>query len=331
MKKLHILHLGNGNVGQEVIRQIEDQKGKIKHDLGIVLEYEGVFNSKSSDKEIKNAIRNVALPFVLIDTTASELTIPYIYAALRCRGFAVLANKKPLAGEQKLFDQLHKIGGERLFYECVVCAGLPVIQPLKNLIATGDEIIEIQGCFSGTLGFLFSQLDAGKSFSEAVIEAKEKGFTEPDPRDDLSGIDVARKALILARLLGGKLELKDIKLKGLYPEEMQKLSVESFLNDVSKLDKFYKEKAEYAKQKSKVLRFVAKVNPKQCEVGLDEVDKSSDIGNLQGPDNIILIKSKRYFNNPLIIKGPGAGIEVTAAGVFANILDVAKIIQGGNI
>lgn len=328
MKNLYILHLGIGKVGKEVVKQIALQKKEIKKKLKISLVYSKYFNSKNSEEEINNAIQQTALPFVLIDTTASDKTIPYIIKALKRGGFAVLANKKPLSSMQETFDLLHKLGRERLFYECVVGAGLPVVCLLKDLIMTGDEIVEIQGCFSGTLGFLFSQLNNGNSFSKAVLEAKKKGFTEPDPRDDLSGKDVARKALILARLIGQKIELKNIKLGALYPEEMHNLSQEDFLKNIRKLDIFYKEKTEKARRENKVLRFVAKVSYEKCSVGLLEVDGLSDIGSLTGQDNIIAIKTKRYFDNPLVIKGPGAGIGVTASGVFSDVLTIARMING---
>jgi len=326
MKKLNILHLGIGNVGREVIRQITQQKKAVRDSLGVSLDYQGEFTSKNTPEEINNAIQNAPLPFVLIDTTASEKTLPFLKLALKRGGFVVLANKKPLSGKQKDFDDLHKLGGKRLLYECTVGAGLPVIQTLKNLIITGDEILEIQGCFSGTLGFLFSQIDEGMSFSQTVLEAKEKGFTEPDPRDDLSGMDVARKALILARILGRKVELDDIQLESLYPEKLQKLNVEDFLKQLNTLDASYKEKQEKAQQENKVLRFVAQVTPEACTVGLQAVDAASEIGSLRGPDNLIVFKTKRYSQNPLVVKGPGAGIVVTAAGVFADVLAAAKML-----
>lgn len=329
MKKLYILHIGVGHVGNEVVKQIEQQKEKLKDSFEVDLSYQGKFTATNSEEEIKKAITTVPTPFVVIDTTASDKTLPYLTEALTRGGFVVLANKKPLASEQKNFDTLHTLGKERLFYECVVGAGLPVIRPLKDCIETGDEIIEIQGCFSGTLGFLFSQLDSGKLFSESVREAKQKGFTEPDPRDDLSGTDVARKALILARLLGKKIELENIQLESLYPKEMNTLSTEEFLTETQTLDAIYTKRLAKAAKNKKVLRFVAKINQNECSVGLQEVDKASDIGSLNGPDNIVVIKTKRYFTNPLVIKGPGAGIAVTAAGVFADILSIAKIVKGG--
>lgn len=329
MKQLSILHLGIGKVGSVVMRQILDRQQKIENDLGVSLNYAGKFNSKNSESEIMDAIAKVKLPFVLIDTTASEKTFPYAAKALKRGGFVVLANKKPLSGSQKDFDLLQKLGGSRLFFESTVGAGLPLIRPLRDFLETGDEILEIQGCFSGTLGFLFSELDRGVLFSKAIMQAKEYGYIEPDPRDDLSGMDVARKALILARLMGQKVEANQVGLSSLYPSDMGNLSSEGFLSKMHILDEEYAEKVKTAAKKKKVLRYVAKVNH-VCEVGLKEMDPFGEIGSLRGTDNIFVIKTKRYSQNPLVVKGPGAGIEVTAAGVFGDILSVAKMAREVN-
>lgn len=326
MKKLNLIHLGIGNVGKEVKAQILAQKDKVEKDFGVSLEYTAEFTSKNSQEEINKAIQSVSLPFVLIDTTASDETVPYIAAALKRRGFVVLANKKPLAGLQADFDMLHQTGGKRLFYECVVGAGLPVIRTLKDLLATGDQIQEIKGCFSGTLGFLFSAIEDGSKFSDAVLAAKEKRYTEPDPRDDLSGLDVARKALILSRILGRRIELSDIDLTSLYPESMSNLTVNEFFKKVHQLDGLYQKQIDNAKKKNQTLRFVATVGARKCTVGLETVSKDSDLGGLKGPDNIIVFKTKRYFDRPMVIKGPGAGIQVTAAGIFGDILTIANMI-----
>jgi homoserine dehydrogenase len=342
MKKLSLLQLGNGNVGGKLVQQISDQKKNLAREFGVELVYCGLFNSQggifdsngldltpvpnasdfSSSVSVEKAIAVVNTPFVLIDTTASDQTYPLLQKALARGGFAVLSNKKPLSGKQEAFDSLKQVGGKRLFYETVVGAGLPVIETLKTLLATGDEIIAIKGCFSGTLGFLFSELESGLPFSESVLKAKEQGFTEPNPRDDLSGMDVARKALILSRMLGSKIELSDIKLEGLYPKEMETISTEEFLTRLPELDGQYREKGEKAKAEEKVLRFVASVTKEGCSVGLEAVAKNSDIGQLAGPDNLIVFRTKRYNDNLLVVKGPGAGGEVTAAGVFGDLIKI---------
>lgn len=343
MNRLNLIHLGIGNVGGELVKQIQSQRPILQKQLGVDLNYCGLFETKGgifqsrglSTTEIKQfpnhlninnaaaAIDKVSFPFALIDTTASSETIPLIIAALKRGGFAVLSNKKPLAASQKEFDRLHKLAKGRLFYETTVGAGLPVIATLKNLLLTGDEVIEIQGCFSGTLGFILSELEKGQLFSGAVAAAKKLGFTEPDPRDDLSGTDVARKALILTRLLGQKLELSDIKLDSLYPSFMDKLTVPQFLQKAKELDRLFEQKISLAKKKNQTLRFVAQVGVKNCKVGLINVSKNSDLGGLNGPDNIVIFKTKRYNSNPLVIKGPGAGLQVTAAGVFSDLLTIA--------
>lgn len=344
MKRLHLLHLGIGNVGAALVMQIQENRNRIKREKGIDLTYCGIFSSKGGifqknglnetelkekkflpQVDVQKVIEKMPLPFVLIDTTASEETIPFIEKVLKQGGFVVLSNKKPLTGYQKQFERLNRYN-EKLFYETTVGAGLPVIQTIKTLQATGDDVIIIQGCFSGTLGFICSAIEDGMDYSQAVAEAKEKGFTEPDPRDDLSGLDVARKALILARLMGQKKKLKDIPVEKLYPENMSSLPVDAFMKRIKTLDIFYREKMKNAKRAGNTVRFVAEINKLKIRVGLTEVPKGSSLGNLKGPDNIISIQTMRYFKNPLIIQGPGAGKEVTAAGVFGDILTIAGVL-----
>lgn len=342
MKRVNIIHLGIGNVGSVLVKQIIGQNNMLKEKNDIWLRYCGLFNSgksifqksgltnqeilgfgtRTNNVSIMQSIKEVALPFILIDTTASDKTYSCLLSALRKGGSVVLSNKKPLTGSQKEFDLLTK--QRQLKYETTVGAALPVISTLNDLISTGDKILEINGCFSGTLGYIFSRLEERISFSQAVKEAKEKGFTEPDPRDDLSGLDVARKALILARTIGIKQELSEINLQSLYPSNMKNLSVTEFMQELKKSDGFYKKKMEKAGKDNMTLRFVAKVTNEKCSVGLRAVEIGSDVGNLKGPDNLIVFKTKRYYQRPLVIKGPGAGVEVTASGVFADILSAAK-------
>jgi aspartokinase/homoserine dehydrogenase 1 len=350
MKSLFLLHLGIGNVGKKLLTQIQKQEKYIFNTYGVQLRYLGLFNSKGGvykkdgfdfneleqvqkkladrkgSETLEKALAEVRLPFVLIDTTNSELTVPFLKQALERGGSAVLSNKKPLALSQEIFDTLHRLGKQRFLYETGVGAALPVIQTLKTLLETGDEVLEIQGCFSGTLGYLFSELEKGHAFSKAVLQAKKFGFIEPEPRDDLSGVDVARKVLILTRIMGKKMELSDIKLGSLYPKEMDSLTKEEFFQHLPELDAGYREKAEEAKKSGKVLRYLAKITPATYQVGLEAVDINSEIGELNGPDNVIVFKTKRYYENPITIKGPGAGGEVTAAGVFGDILTIVKML-----
>lgn len=317
MKKIHLFHLGLGKVGTELAQQIIHRQPILKREFDLELIYTDVKNSKQARAiNIISCLSKLPKPFVLIDTTASDQTHGYILEALKLGGYAVLSNKKPLAQSQEKYDELINVSQGRLWYETTVGAGLPIIRTLKSLLATGDEIIEIKGCFSGTLGFIFSKLEAGTSFSQAVKEAKANGYTEPDPRDDLSGIDVARKALILSRLMGNKLELSDIKLQSLFPQTMSHLSVEKFMEKIPTLDTIYQQKSQ---------RYIATITPQKCTVGIETVLKNSDLGSLKGPENFVQITTKRYKKNPLIIKGPGAGVEITAAGVFSDLLTIAGV------
>jgi homoserine dehydrogenase len=337
MKKLSIIHIGVGNVGKALVSQIQQFGPKELVYCGIFTSREGVFRKNglqaddfkklAANVSVEDAIAQVAAPFILIDTTASDKTVPLMKLALKRGGFVVMSNKKPIASRQKDFDTLHKLGGGRLYYETTVGAGLPVINTIQTLLGTGDTILEIQGCFSGTLGFIFSELEKGKSFSGAVLKAKELGYTEPDPRDDLSGVDVARKAIILSRLIGNKLEMSEVMLESLYPSSMASLPVETFLTQIEKLDRTFTKTKIEAEKRGKVLRYVATISQKGCKVGLVSVARDSDIGNLHGPDNIVRIQTKRYKDNPIIIKGSGAGVEVTAAGVFGDVLAIARIFN----
>jgi homoserine dehydrogenase len=345
MKKVHLLHIGVGNVGRQTVKQITVQRTALKAATGLDLVFCGLFTNTAgvfkkaglskldiagfpngSKADLKKAVTEIPLPFIVIDTTAADMTLPLLKLALKRGGSVVMSNKKPLSGSQDDFDALLKHGENRVLFETTVGAGLPVIGTLADLLKTGDDIESITGCFSGTLGYIFSQLQTGTPFSNAVKIAKSHGFTEPDPRDDLSGIDVTRKAVILARLIGQKIELSDVKLQSLYPAAMARLSVDEFMKALTELDQDIAEKVVAAKTHQKVLRYAATITPKQCSVGLENFHIDSEIGSLRGPDNIIVIRTRRYHDNPLVIKGPGAGVPVTAAGVFADIIKAAEAI-----
>lgn len=327
MSHVTVLHLGMGGVGQELARQIAAQPSGLRY-CGVFTAHSGYFKptglqptevlDRTHHDAPSEAISATDTPFVLIDTTATDETLPLIRQALERGGSVVLSNKKPLTGSQETWDTLVQSG--RVYFETTVGAGLPVIQVIQSLLATGDTVEQIQGCVSGTLGYIFSQMSSGDSFSRAVTSAKALGFTEPDPRDDLSGVDVARKALILSRLLARRLELHDVTLTSLFPQEMASLSSEAFMQQLPDLDRDYAARVEEARKHGCVLRYVANITPTSANVELVEVPKMSDIGSLQGPDNILIIHTERYHDNPLVIKGPGAGTSVTAAGVFADIL-----------
>jgi homoserine dehydrogenase len=214
-----------------------------------------------------------------------------------------------------------------LRYEATCGAGLPVISTLRTLLDTGDEPVEIIGALSGTLGAIFTDLGNGSSFSAAVRAAKDKGFTEPDPRDDLSGLDVARKALILARTIGLKVDLDEIRIENLVPPDYAHLRVPDFLDRLNEMDVVWRQRAKTALAEGKTLKYVATVPAEgSIQVGVREVPVSSLLGSLQGPENVIVIRTRRYATNPLTIVGPGAGAAVTAAGMSGDMLALGALL-----
>lgn len=276
-----------------------------------------------TDKLIAGKSENI----IFIDATGNEKPAR-LYKKLLENGIHIITPSK-LANtfEQEYFDNLISINASRKAfyrYETTVGAGLPVIQTIQNLINSGDEITEISGVVSGTMTYLFNQIQNRIPFSEAVRKAKELGYSEPDPRDDLSGEDVARKFLILARTSGFKLERADIKVESLFPDELAPVSVEGFFSKLPEFDDYWNRLNSKALVNNKKLRYVGKFTPAGIEVGIQEVRSDSPLGGLSGTDNLIQIYSKRYSDSPIVIQGPGAGKEVTAAGVLSDVVEVAK-------
>ncbi|MEP7044703.1 MAG: bifunctional aspartate kinase/homoserine dehydrogenase I, partial [Dokdonella sp.] len=208
-----------------------------------------------------------------------------------------------------------------------VGAGLPVISTLRDLLDTGDELIAAEGIFSGTLAWLFNRYDGSQPFSELVREAHSLGYTEPDPRDDLSGTDVARKLVILAREAGVGLDLADVAVESLVPECLRGLDAATFMQQLSELDAPIADRHARAQRNGHVLRYVARLDSSgHASVGLAELDGDHAFAHLRLTDNIVQFTTRRYRDNPLVVQGPGAGPEVTAAGVFADLLRVAAAL-----
>eukprot|EP00899_Mesostigma_viride_P020967 jgi/Mesvir1/28872/Mv17968-RA.1 len=262
-------------------------------------------------------------PCVLVDCTATEKMGPLLEAAASRGMGVVIANKKPVTASLEIFDQLSRLG-RRFGYESTVGAGTPIIACLGRLLAANDPIKSISGACSGTLGFVMTGLGQGKKFSEVVTQAKANGYTEPDPRDDLGGMDVARKALIMARTLGWRLNMDDVKVESLFPPEMSssKMSVGEFMAALPSLDSAFSDRVAKASEQQQVLRYTATVVDGKCTVGLTAVPKESPLGRLQGTDNLVEIYTDCYKSAPLVIQGAGAGNEITAAGVLADLMQV---------
>jgi homoserine dehydrogenase len=264
---------------------------------------------------------------MVLDAAAGEQTAAADARALAIGAGVVLSNKAPLA--MPLDDRTSAAlwaatgTGGRLRYEATCGAGLPVLSTLKTLLDTEDEVFEIQGALSGTLGAIFSDVASGASFSDAVRSAKERGYTEPDPRDDLSGLDVARKALILARTMGRNVDLADIQVESLVPEHLVDCTVHAFLEQIGILDQSMAERAKAASDAGETLKYIATVSASgQIRVGVQGISTSSVLGTLQGPENIISMRTRRYDDYPLAISGPGAGAAVTAAGMLGDVLSL---------
>jgi aspartokinase/homoserine dehydrogenase 1 len=264
---------------------------------------------------------------ILVDVTADD-TLPAIEAALASGFDVVLANKRPLSAPRAQVDALHaraRAEGRRILHETTVGAGLPVMDTYAKLVDAGDRVTRIEGCTSGTLGFLLTEIGKGRPFSEAVQRAMAKGYTEPDPRDDLSGMDVARKALILARMLGYRGDLDSVEVESLVPPEARVLSRDAFVAALEQFDDDWRARQEAAERANAVLRYVLTVTARKVSVGLRAVDRSHPLAGLRGTDNQIVFTTPRYAENPLAITGPGAGPAVTAAGVLNDVLKLAGV------
>jgi aspartokinase/homoserine dehydrogenase 1 len=342
--------IGPGNVGAEFIDQLAQVAprlfGKSNLDLRLrgiagsrkqVLDDRGIdlpnwresYQAASDALDLTGFAKHIRAPHlphaVIVDCSASADVAAH-YADWLAQGIHIVTPNKqagsaPLAQYRKTREAARH-GHWR--YEATVGAGLPVISSLRDLLDTGDEVRAIEGIFSGTLSYLFNAFDGSKAFSELVLDARARGFTEPDPRDDLSGMDVARKLVILAREMGREIELGDVDLQGLVPPSLQGVDQATFLARCGEFDSPMAERLAAAKSRGNVLRFVARVDADSATVGLIELPNTHAFAHLKPTDNIIQFTTARYHNNPLIVQGPGAGREVTAAGVFADLLRVAQ-------
>ncbi|MET0755958.1 MAG: bifunctional aspartate kinase/homoserine dehydrogenase I, partial [Pseudoxanthomonas sp.] len=264
---------------------------------------------------------------VIVDCSASPVVADRYADWLAAGIHVVTPNKQAGAGPSARYDAIREAAaasGARFRYEATVGAGLPVISTLRDLVDTGDAVLSVEGIFSGTLAWLFNRFDGSVPFSRLVAEARALGYTEPDPRDDLSGTDVARKLVILAREAGRSMALDDVAVESLVPAGLREASVDDFMSRLGEVDVLFAGKLEKAKAAGQVLRYVARLDSEgRASVGLVELPREHAFANLRLTDNIVQFTTRRYCDNPLIVQGPGAGPEVTAAGVFADVLRVA--------
>ena len=347
--------IGAGNVGGELLRQVAAESTRLRQTFDVDLRVRGIATSgrmllderaidlehwraaldaRGESPDIDRFVAHVHaehLPHaVLVDCTASD-RVARCYEDWLARGIHVVTpNKRANASEMAYYRRLREANravGAHYLYETTVGAALPIIQTLRDLVQTGDEIHEIEGILSGTLSYLFNSFDGTRPFSALVAQARDLGYTEPDPRDDLSGTDVARKIVILAREMGSAIELADVDVRSLVPESLQSGSADAFLAALPAHDADMAARHRDAAAAGKVLRFVGRVTRDgQASVGLREYPSTHAFGRLQLTDNVVLFRTRRYRENPLVVQGPGAGREVTAAGVFADILRLASYL-----
>lgn len=353
-KTLNLWLVGTGLIGDTLLKQLASQLHVLRENLSLDLQLRGVANSRKmvlakendgaldfsvslSDSapmlQLSDFIEHILasnLPHcVFVDCTASD-EIPDYYTTLLSRSVSVVTpNKRGISGSMDLYEQILRAAQKRrvhFLHETSVGAALPVLSTLRDLVRSGDKVYRIEAILSGTLSFIFNAMHEGISFSEAVFEAKRLGYTEPDPREDLSGADVARKVLILARSSGLPLEISDIRSTPLLPSESSLWSADEFLERLPTLDNNIQLQVEHAKKRGERLFFGAMID---CEagsasIGLRSVPLSHPFCALSGSDNIVSFSTRRYSPNALVVKGPGAGAEVTAAGVFADIIRIAS-------
>lgn len=353
---LDVFVVGVGGVGGALVDQISRQQQWLKKKQ-IDLRVCGLFNSKHSifnrdgidltdwHEQIKQSTQNYTLDAIVAFAKENRLLNPILvdctssaevadkYADLLASGFHIVTpNKKANTSSMEYYVRLRQAAAKskrKFQYDTNVGAGLPVIENLQNLLNAGDELIRFSGILSGSLSFIFGKLDEGMSLSEATKLAKEKGFTEPDPRDDLSGTDVARKLLILARESGLQLELAQIKVESVLPESYSQGDVSEFMAKLPQLDEAFRQRIEAAQQAGKVLRYVGSIDNGQCSVKIEAVDSDDPLFKIKNGENALAFYTRYYQPIPLVLRGYGAGNDVTAAGVFADILRTTSSKIGG--
>ena len=346
---VEVFAFGAGAIGSALLDQIAAQKSKLLSQnidvkvLAVATARRGmIFNPDGLDlngwrtalekSELKASVDDVIafvkehkpLNPVFVDCTAS-FDLPERYLDILSAGMSIATpNKRANSMKMEFYRALRSTANKmrrRFLYEANVGAGLPIIDTLQNLFKSGDRLTAFTGIMSGSLSYIFGRLDEGVSFSQAVLEAKEKNFTEPDPRDDLSGMDVARKALIIAREAGFEIELTDIHLEKIFPDNFDDSgSVDDFMQRLPQIDSYFAQKIAALKKHNKVLRMGASIQDGKCRVGMLEVSSDDPLYGVKGGENAFVFTTERYNPIPLTIRGYGAGAAVTAAGVFGDIL-----------
>lgn len=347
-KSIDVFMIGCGTVGGELLNQIARQQSSLRQQK-IALDVYGISNSKGvylnrdgiTMSDWKTVFNQTATPLsvatlqhfvrennlinpVIVDCTCCD-TIASMYTDFLSAGFHVVTpNKKASTREYTYYEAIKEAANKtqrRFLYETTVGAGLPVIDTLQSLFRAGDELIKFEGILSGSLSYIFGKLEEGMPLSEATVQAKTNGYTEPDPRDDLSGMDVARKVLIIAREAGMKLSLDDIKMESFLPEALLNApTAEAFMEQLPSFDAEFSQRVESTINEGKVLRYVGRISEGQCSVSIEACDKQHPLYAVKDGENALAMYTRYYQPLPFILRGYGAGAEVTAAGIFGDIL-----------
>jgi aspartokinase/homoserine dehydrogenase 1 len=355
-KELHLFIVGTGLIGSTLLDQIKQQAAYLRERRALEVKVVGLSNSRKMifDEEgidltdwekhlfdngktasmsafIENMKSLNLSNTIFVDNTADEKVAAFYESILNASISISTPNKIATSSAYLQYQRLKTIAAKRgvqFMYETNVGAGLPVISTLNDLITSGDRILKIEGVLSGSLSFIFNSYKEGTKFSDIVKEAKERGYTEPDPRVDLNGIDVRRKLIILARETGLPLEEKDVEVSNILPEACQQAeTVEAFFAALEAADEEFEQMRKNAAAEQKTLRMIAKLDGGKATIALEKVDTSSPFYFLSGSDNMIVFTTDRYRERPLVVRGPGAGAEVTAAGVFAEILTIGNFLS----
>jgi aspartokinase/homoserine dehydrogenase 1 len=351
-KQVNLFIAGVGNVGSRLLAQLQQQQQYLQKNLRLQVRVVGIanskkmtFNEKGIDLEnwktlLKEGDKMSLSGFihtiqsknlrnsVFADVTANEKVASH-YAEILQKSVSIVAcNKIAASSSFQYYEKLKSLAREfnvHFLFETNVGAGLPVIGTLNDLLLSGDKINKIEAVLSGTLNFVFNNYNGEESFATVVKQAQDEGYTEPDPRSDLSGVDVVRKIMILARESGEKLEMEDVVNEAFMPAECMKGSVSDFYACMEKQEAHFRSIFEKANNAGKKLKFVATYENGSARVGLQEIDPNHDFYHLYGKDNVVLFYTNRYTGQPLVVKGAGAGAEVTASGVFADIIRAVRI------
>lgn len=353
VRTVNVFLVGTGLIGGTLLSQVAEQHNRLFKDRSIRVSVAGIINTHNMliapqgidigrwreilstggekanlDRFVKSLLRLNLPNACFCDCTASEIPVKYYEPILSASVSVVTPNKRANSGALAQYRRLMDTAREMdvpYRYETTVGAGLPVIGTIQDLVASGDEIVKIEAVLSGTISYIFNNLGSELSFSELVKKAKQLGYTEPDPRDDLSAKDIARKTTILAREVGYGFEESDVKIEPLISERVSHASsIEDCLALLPEMDGDMEKRRQDAMRKDAVLRYVSVITKEGCQLSLCEYGPESPFYSLTGTDNMVVITSKRYSKNPLVIRGPGAGADVTAGGVFADILKTAE-------